>query len=466
MRRSQRLKGATKRKISSPASSLPPKKKKKKKKKKKDKEKPKASKSEAAPEAEEKILEPDALAAIVAMQEKMKNALAAMEKAMLRIGAGTSKAASPKAPESKEEVKEYRFLDKSSSAYRVWRSFEAQYMRYIRAALVEAGFEDAPQNWLHLTEEQIRQHYATICASPRLLKNLPAGAGLPPRNKGDVLYSSGLRRLMQNFLCIWTKSAQGRPDLIGDSQLKDVRDLAVSKLMLTESLKMPVRVFTPLECKQIWSYLTAEPVSVLNCQRLMFYLVHVFLGLRTGRSVYTIKDRFFLYSKDRDTLFVRGASTKVKIKSGQTAQEVMFRHAISPQTKVLNNLFCAYRELRKRCNPTEEHFFLQIKANANVSVIVALKENLEVFEDAPISRHKQRTWLRDLAQDAGVSTTDIAGRTLRCLHALAQTKAGLAHTWESNAIQSYLRENSNLGSEYEEITTGGSSAKRVMAEFG
>jgi hypothetical protein len=412
--------------------------------------------------------DPAVKAALAAMQERFDKTFGRMEgmmNRMLRAQDARSSSGSNivinnsvnvTAP-AKAELKSFSHLPKNTSKYRVWRSVESQWVKNMRPAInadPEIDWE-APANWLEMTEAQVREAFPILCESPRLLKKLPASNNCPARPKGGLLRSDGIRRLMQNFLQTWASAMTGRASLVDCPKLKDVRCMAINKLALEEPLRLPVRTFTPAECKKLWAHMTQEPVSVRNVQRLMFYLVHVFLGLRTGRSIYSIDATHFHYSPERDTIYFRGVTTKTKLAEGQSVKERMYRNSISPQTKALNHLFEAYCRLRARAKPTRKEFFLHIKANADVPILTALKENLEVFADSPVTRAYQSSWLRTLAEEAGVSSRDIQGRTLRCMHALAQTKAGLAHTWTSDAINHYLREHSALGEEYMAAVSGG-----------
>lgn len=382
-----------------------------------------------------------------ALGEKCEALLAQVSSIVSRINSGKeiSVKEDPNAP-----LRSFHTLPRASTEYRTWKAFDSQWVRNIREKLPTS----VPANWLELTELQIRQHYSTICEAPRLLKRMPEGLGVPLRNKGEVLTASGLRRIMQNFMVTWTKARSGRPNLAYDARLRDQRTLAINKLAVHEPIKLPVRVFTKKECEIMWDYMTKKPVTVLNCQRLMFYLVHVFLGLRTGGSVNDIKRHYFTFSEERQQIFYRGATTKLRRKPGCKEKEAIYRNCISPQTKILNKHFKLYMELLGSAGGQSDAFFRNIECNGEVSIKVAIKKGLHVFQDKPITQRARGEWLRNLARDAGVSTVDIKGRTLRCLHALAQTKAGLACTWNSAAIKHYLRDNSNLGDEYEAAVTG------------
>ena len=416
------------------------------------------------------VTDPAVLAIISAMQAQMKESMKQMQKLMIRqqqhnqqqTAAGTANAFV--SPENYGDFKDFSVMNKGSSAYRVWKSVQAQWKGYIRPALEEKGVAQVPDDFSHMTEEFLREHFSVICEAPRLLKNLKAKNRLPARKSGEVLYSSGLRRVLQNLLLTWTKARCGRPRLIKDMALLDTRNIAINALMLKEPIRLPIRNFNPDEAKKIWDHMTAEPITVINLQRLMLYMVHVFLGLRTGRSLYKINAHYFGYSEDRKRIFFRGPTTKVKLQAGQKVKEVLHRDPIFVQTQIFNKLFLVYMELRGRCNPSNPHFFLRIKANHNVPILVALKEKLDVFEDAPITNSYQSNWLRALCKDAGVTTVDVVGRTLRNLHAIAQTRAGYAHTWKSTAIKAYLREHSDLGRQYVQVSGGDYAAGKVLGD--
>ncbi len=402
---------------------------------------------------------PALASALMAMQNNINNTLNQMKGVMSHMANPRPEPSPSPAPAvALGELVSFEIMPKGSSAYRVWKSVHSQWVRYIRPALLEKGV-DCPKKFIEMDEKFLRDNFTDICEAPRLLKRLKATQNLPARVVGQVLYSSGLRRLLQNLLITWTRARTGRPRLVKDPHLLDIRTLAINSLMVKEPIRLPIRTFNDDEAKKIWDHMTQEPITVINMQRLMLYMCHVFLGQRTGRSIYKLMANFFGFDQDRQKIFFRGPTTKVKRLPGQKHKEIIHRNPIFVQTQTFNKLFLVYMELRGRCNPVNQHFFLKIKANANASVLVALKENLDVFEDAPLPKSKQTNWLRTLCEEAKVSTVDVVGRTLRNLHAIAQTRSGYAHTWKSSAIYSYLREHSDLGKNYVQVCGGSRAAE-------